>query len=571
MKRILQLLWCWLALGLLLTFQFFLSKITRIPLPFNPVTALIPGVLSAAVVFLFARKNVSKWSRFFGVLYVGLFVAFAAGLLVYSVIVAFFGFPRCSFILASLPAAIIGVVLGILISQRSLWKGFASGVIVLVIASGLIFTLAQMQKSVIRKYEREWKAKGISMELTDLFPMPYSKPQCQAWFDVIASLTPENKKSPWRAFCDDAVVPFSREISVKALEKGEDLRVTILALPSVKDPLWAEYPPLESEISSAMEKCPHVQWFRPEEYKDRFWDAPTPKFLALMRWSRAQLAKSQTEAAWGKVKEASESLILIHKGARKFLVKGQHLANVLTGISMEKLWLIGEAGMMGMSGEPLAPAERQFVDSIAMDDLSWFLGSWKVETLVMVNELKNPGKAPYIGDFINRPHHCVSLWGMVLRASVRNRTANSLENSTNLILLLQKDGDISTEKFKWHQFHDIKWKEPEFYSSFLRSAYGRVLAMIAQARLVLMMDEVMRYRKDHKDLPENLDFVQAPWRTDPFTEEPLIYKKEGEKIFVVYSPGPDMRDDGAKNLYVGGVMTFKDETKEDIGFRIGLQ
>jgi len=81
----------------------------------------------------------------------------------------------------------------------------------------------------------------------------------------------------------------------------------------------------------------------------------------------------------------------------------------------------------------------------------------------------------------------------------------------------------------------------------------------------------MKYRKEHKTLPENLDFVQAPWRTDPFTEKPLIYKKEGDNLFVVYSPGPDMRDDGAANLYVSGVMTFKDDMKKDIGFRIRLQ
>jgi hypothetical protein len=85
-----------------------------------------------------------------------------------------------------------------------------------------------------------------------------------------------------------------------------------------------------------------------------------------------------------------------------------------------------------------------------------------------------------------------------------------------------------------------------------------------------MIDEVVRYRQEHNTLPESLDFVHTPWRTDPFDEKPLRYKKEGDAKFVVYSVGPDGRDDGAQTLYVSGVMEMKDELKEDVGFRIGL-
>jgi hypothetical protein len=574
------------------------------PKPYLPTTGGISALLSALIVIPFARRNPGRWTRYMGILYSSLLLAVCAGLLGFLTIVAFFGLSKIPCIWGTLAAMAIGLLIGVWGSRRKIWRCAVLSGAVLMAAFALLFALAERQKSVIQRFEREWKAAGISMILSEIFPMPYSKPRCDTWFNSMTQLVPkeggkegqpydmqfsveweqsgpkevlmplspdtameETEIYEWQPFFDEVILPLGSKMNVKALAKGEDLKAALLAHHGSADPRWTQYKTLAQEIRSCMESCSHVQWFDPMEYKDRIWNIPIPNLLALIRWSRYQLALSQVEAAQGRLEEARAALLPIHRGAQKMFIKGQTLIGILIGIAMEKLRLVGEAGVMAISGEPLPEDIRKSVEEASLQDISWFADSWRAELFATLAKLKEmPPKDYWISLPARTPFRKT-----ILRAITGRDTMNYLGNMTSLLEKIHQAYDPTGGRFGWAAVRAVPVKPSiMFTENIVDSSYGRALSMLTQARLILMMDEILKYRKEHHALPENMDFVQAPWRMDPFNEKPLSYRKENDLRFSIWSVGPDMRDDGAANLYVAGVMEFKDEKKEDIGFRVAL-
>lgn len=406
------------------------------------------------------------------------------------------------------------------------------------------------------------------MDPKSLFPMSYSKPQCDEWFDRMKAIFPDDKSAPWMKFYDEAADPINSKVSRAALEKGEDLKAAIIAHPASKDSRWRAYQSVSGGIRSAMESCPHVQWFRPDEYKDNISKAPLPNLLALMKWVRTQHAGSQVEAALGNSVQARESLKPIYEASEKMLIEGQPLINMLIGMAVQKIWLVGQAGVLAMSDAPLDPDDRRMVETSAMQGMEWFTSSISVELFSLAGITRKPADPAEAGYSPQLPGFPF-VQQMFQRAMMYGFEETELSAMTQWVASVRQAFNPRSNVFGWQRYNTVKIRA-SIATPNLRSTYGRALSLLTQARLVLMMDEVLKYRRDHKTLPENLDFVQASWRTDPFTEKPLIYKKEAANKFVVYSLGPDMHDDGAQNLYVSGPMTFQTDKKEDIGFRIFL-
>jgi hypothetical protein len=71
-----------------------------------------------------------------------------------------------------------------------------------------------------------------------------------------------------------------------------------------------------------------------------------------------------------------------------------------------------------------------------------------------------------------------------------------------------------------------------------------------QARLDLwrLALALRRYRAAHGQYPTGLDQLGQPVLQDPFSGKPYVYRPQGTG-FLVYSFGPDMRDDGGKSQY----------------------
>ena len=65
----------------------------------------------------------------------------------------------------------------------------------------------------------------------------------------------------------------------------------------------------------------------------------------------------------------------------------------------------------------------------------------------------------------------------------------------------------------------------------------------AEVRITRVGLAALGYRHAHGSFPENLDALDMKDLGDPFSGKPLIYRPEGEGV-VVYSVGPDQKDDG---------------------------
>ena len=574
MKKVLQLVWCWLALSSILWFvQALINANTAwVVDPVSPIALLISVVMAGLATWLISRRNLDAWARWLGIFFMALLMAAAVAVFTFFSIAPVYGLFMPMIELYCSIAALIGLMAGVLILRKGFLRGFAVIAAILLLTLGVVIFHAQRQKAIIRDYEKKWASMGWRMDLKDVFPMPYSKPQCQAWYDAMAVISPgkDDKKGAvdWEPFYKEAVLPLCSDKLTEALQTGQNLKSVTLDLPAASDPRWPQYQAADAAVRAAMEQCPHVQWFEPSEYKDRLWEAPIPNLLGMMKWTRGAIAQSQIAAANGRFDDARADLDAIHRGAGKMLIKDQTLIGTLIGIGMEKLCLVGEAGVMAMGSGPLPVETRTRVEETATQDLSWFAASWKTELMASYSTLKGAA-AKQLGTMDLAVPKVTSAQPLIFRALYVEETDNYLFNMTQTIQSMLGGYDRHTQKFGWAHHKSLKPKESQL-SPNLGNSYGRALCLVAQARLVLMMDEVLKYRQEHKALPADLDFVQSPWRVDPFDEKPLRYKKEGENLFVVYSVGTDGRDDGAQKLYVAGAMEMKDELKEDIGFRIAL-
>jgi hypothetical protein len=90
--------------------------------------------------------------------------------------------------------------------------------------------------------------------------------------------------------------------------------------------------------------------------------------------------------------------------------------------------------------------------------------------------------------------------------------------------------------------------------SVLMPALGRVseisYRLSADVKSTLTVIALLRYRQDTSDYPESLDGLVAAGYLkelpiDPYTDEPLIYRKT-DGNFILYSVGPNFKDDGGQ-------------------------
>jgi hypothetical protein len=81
-----------------------------------------------------------------------------------------------------------------------------------------------------------------------------------------------------------------------------------------------------------------------------------------------------------------------------------------------------------------------------------------------------------------------------------------------------------------------------------------------QLRLTRAGLALLQYRQAHGAFPPTLEALGLPGLTDPYTQQPLHYRPEGEG-FIVYSVGEDQKDNG------GAVRQRRQETDYDIVWR----
>ncbi len=80
---------------------------------------------------------------------------------------------------------------------------------------------------------------------------------------------------------------------------------------------------------------------------------------------------------------------------------------------------------------------------------------------------------------------------------------------------------------------------------------------IAKTRLLLCDLALRLYLEKHKDIPDRLEQLVPEYLStlpdDPFSEQPFIYRPHG-KTFLLYSVGPDHKDDGGAVIPGGALV-----------------
>ncbi len=67
--------------------------------------------------------------------------------------------------------------------------------------------------------------------------------------------------------------------------------------------------------------------------------------------------------------------------------------------------------------------------------------------------------------------------------------------------------------------------------------------MLAELRIVRAGLALLQYKQTKDSFPASLDALQRREITDPFSDEPLLYRSNADG-FIVYSVGPDQKDNG---------------------------
>lgn len=420
-----------------------------------------------------------------------------------------------------------------------------------------------MQKSALKNYEIKFKDIGFSFELKELFPYKYSRPQCEDWFEKIKIFS-EEKNEKWIDFYNNFVMPFQEEKFLKFLVEGRNPKEEIISNEKTKNKTWDEFLILNEEIKEEMKKCPYVQWFDPEEYKENLLDASITNLLSIIKLSRMLGTSFIILKATGKDNEAENLLMELYEAKEKMKIKSQFLINTLIGIAMEKLYLIGEATSFSMD-RGFSDEKLKRIENISKDDLSCFISSFNVEFYSFFSYFKNPKAAKdfELQVFSIRKEAFKYIPEFIFRAFLYSETKNYLYNAYQFFAYLKK-AKAEENKFNWKDFKNIKLKKSYLYQN-INSAYARNLTIIAQARALLLSKEILNYYNENKKLPENIDFIENPNLIDPFSEKKLIYKKVGEDKFLVYSTGWDEKDDGGKDLYIFGAINIE-KLGRDIGF-----
>jgi hypothetical protein len=90
----------------------------------------------------------------------------------------------------------------------------------------------------------------------------------------------------------------------------------------------------------------------------------------------------------------------------------------------------------------------------------------------------------------------------------------------------------------------------------------RQTSFIALSRIARVAMALLAYRNEHREYPERLDVVREgsppSLFEDPFTSQPLVYRRDGAG-FVLYSVGPDGTDDGGRPKVRGQGIRSKEE------------
>lgn len=549
MKNVIRIFWVVLAFTIILAFPMsYILENTNFSYPMSIVFSLIPSFL----LVILLRKKLKDISilllKFFLCIFSSLIFFFS----VYIILSEFKPSKITNLILILFPLIFfLFSFISSIFKYKNLFKFLIFSIIFLLL---VIFIYPLRQKYLINKFEKNWISSGYSLNINEIFPHKSSKEQCFAWISKLEEIFPKKKNTEFQDFYNEVVSYFNNGEHLKILSKGIDARNKILENPMIKDPRWVTLNQKSIEIIEEMKNCPYLQWFEPEKFSKNLKDQDNLNLLPIVRWARCLLSSSQIAFATEKREEGELFLSSIYEIGKKFIIKGQNLINYIIEKAIMRFYTVGSAFKMQITKEELK--NKKEIEEIANGRFEIFFSVLKGELYLNYLKLKNlKGEGGFC-----------SIYG----CAPGNKTPKFLLRALNLIYtkaLLSELQEIKKFEEDKKYFKEILMRKKEkTYFFYLKSVVARDMVLIAQARALILSNEILKYFKEYKKLPENLDFINSKYKIDPFSEKEFFYKKLNENKFIVYSIGPNLKDDGGKNLYIFNVIDLKENSDEDVGF-----
>lgn len=437
-----------------------------------------------------------------------------------------------------------------ILKYKNLFKSLIFSIIFLLL---VIFIYPLRQKYLIYKFEKNWTSSDYSLNINDIFPYKSSKEICLPLTSKLDEIFSKEKNTEFQDFYNEVVSYFNEGEHLKILSKGIDAKTKIIENPILKDPRWVSLDQKSKEIIEEMKNCPYLQWFEPEIFKKNLKDEDDLNLVSIVRWARCLLSSSQIAFATEKREEGELFLSSIYEIGKKFNIKGQNLINYIIGKAIMRFYTVGSAFKMQITKEELKNTKE--IEEIADGKFEILLSVLKGELYQRYMRIKNlKGEEGFCSIYA-----CPSK----IKFPIFLLRALNLISTKALLSELQEIKKIENDEKHFKEILIAKNKKAFLYK---KNIITRDIVLIAQARALILSNEILKYFKEYKKLPENLDFINSKYKIDPFSEKEFIYKKLNENKFMVYSIGPNLKDDGGENLYTMNVINLKENSNEDVGF-----
>lgn len=548
MKNIIIMFWIVLAFTIILAFpiSYFLEN-TNFSYPISIFVSLIPAFLF----LILLRKKLKAVSILLLKFYICLFISSIFFVSVYIILSEFVPskFTPYILILSFAMFFLLSFIFSIL-KHKNLFKFLIFSIIFLLL---VIFIYPLRQKYLINKFEKNWISSGYSLNINEILPNKSSKEQCFSLTSKLDEIFPKKENTEFQDFYNEVVSYFNKPEHLIILIEGIDARSKILENPMIKDPRWTALNQKSKEIIEEMKNCPYLFWFDTEKFIKNLKEQDDLNLLSIVRWARCLFSSSQIAFATDKRDEGELYLSSILEISKKFNIKGQNLINYIIGKALMRFYTVGSAFKIQITKEELKNIKE--IEEIADSNLEIYFSVLKGELILKYLKLK----------ILKGEEGFCSIYGC---APIRKfpkflYRALNLIYTKNLLSELEEIKEFENNKGYFKKILMSK-KENEFL--YKKSIVAKEIALIAQARALILSNEILKYFKEYKKLPENLDFINSKYKIDPFSEKEFIYKKLSENKFKVYSIGPNFKDDGGENLYTIYAINLKENSNEDVGF-----
>lgn len=307
--------------------------------------------------------------------------------------------------------------------------------------------------------------------------------------------------------------------------------------------------------ASRIEKCEFdTNW-------DDMFNATFPQFAPMREASRALTTKAELLLADGRIDEAAATCATHYRLARHTeqnpTLIGQLVAVAVRGIGNKELERVLSQGTPSV-----ATCRRMFTEMDDPQRLQAWVNAMRAERVfgLQAFEMVEEGRGAVLAQFEDNPSRQAAMLlalgtvGRPLLNSSKQYYLDCLQGYVEALGLPWPQAKAKADALEAQQSHlpQYAWLTSMLMPVFSRAldTRDRELAYLGASRIALA---AKAYKGEHGAYPTSLaDLTKAGWKLplDPFTGQAYRYQQVG-KGFMVYSLGPDLKDDGGVDYKYG--------------------